>query len=51
MALNRVDRLLAGYLGFVTLIIIVRGPFGASANAWMLGMHAFLPVWRVPCCG
>ena len=39
MALNRVDRLLAGYLGFVTLIIIVRGPFGASANAWMLGMH------------
>ncbi len=39
MALNRVDRLLAGYLGFVTLIIIVRGPFGAAANAWMLGMH------------
>ncbi len=39
MALNPVDRVLAGYLGFVTLIILVRGPFSSVANAWMLGMH------------
>ena len=39
MALNPVDRVLAGYLGFVTLIILVRGPFSSAANAWMLGMH------------
>ncbi len=40
MALNPVDKLLAGYLGFVTLLILARGPFANSANGWMLLMHA-----------
>ena len=39
MALNPVDKLLAGYLGFITLLIVARDPF-SDAGVWMLVMHA-----------
>ncbi len=39
MALNPVDKLLAGYLGFVTLLILARDPF-SDAGVWLLVMHA-----------
>jgi membrane-associated phospholipid phosphatase len=38
MALNATDRLLAGYLGLVTLLLLARGPF-ADGNAWLLAAH------------
>jgi hypothetical protein len=44
MALTAVDKLLAGYLGFLTLLILSRGPFADSANGWMLLMHALFGV-------
>ena len=44
MALTAVDKLLAGYLGFLTLLIVARGPFADSANGWMLLMHALFGV-------
>jgi membrane-associated phospholipid phosphatase len=44
MALKPVDKLLAAYLAFVTVIIIVRGPFSNPANGWMLGMHVLFGV-------
>jgi membrane-associated phospholipid phosphatase len=44
MALNRVDKLLGGYLAFVTAVIVVRGPFDDIANAWMIAMHALFGV-------
>jgi membrane-associated phospholipid phosphatase len=44
VALTAVDKLLAGYLGFLTLLIVSRGPFGDSANGWMLLMHALFGV-------
>ena len=44
MALTAVDKLLAGYLGFVTLLIVSRGPFSDTANGWMLLMHALFGV-------
>ncbi len=44
MALTAVDKLLAGYLGFLTTLILARGPFGDAANGWMLLMHALFGV-------
>lgn len=40
MALNRVDKLIAGYLGFVTLVIVVRGVAVTADGLAMLAMHA-----------
>ncbi len=37
--MKSVDKLIAAYLGFVTLVIVLRGPLGGTAIAWMLGMH------------
>lgn len=34
-----VDKLILGYLGFVTLVILVRGSIVESGNAFLLGMH------------
>jgi hypothetical protein len=39
MALNPVDKLLGSYLGFVTLVMLLRHPFSGSTTAWMLVMH------------
>lgn len=44
MALKPVDKLLAAYLAFVTVVIIIRGPFSNAANGWMLGMHVLFGV-------
>ena len=44
MALKSVDKLIAAYLGFVTLVIVLRGPLGDAAVAWMLGMHVLFGV-------
>lgn len=33
------DRLLAGYVGFVTMVILIRGPFSHPAYPWMLVAH------------
>ena len=44
MALKSVDKLIAAYLGFVTLVIVLRGPLGGTAIAWMLGMHVLFGV-------
>lgn len=44
MALKSVDKLIAAYLGFVTLVIVLRGPLGDTAIAWMLGMHVLFGV-------
>ena len=43
MALKSVDKLIAAYLGFITLVIVLRGPLGGTA-AWMLGMHVLFGV-------
>lgn len=43
MALKPVDKLIAAYLVFVTLVIVLRGPWGGAA-AWMLGMHVLFGV-------
>ncbi len=37
--LRPVDKLILGYLGFVTLVILSRGSIVESGNAWLLGMH------------
>ena len=42
--MNSVDKLIAVYLGFVTLVIVLRGPLGGTAIAWMLGMHVLFGV-------
>ena len=47
MALNPVDKLLAGYLGFITLLIVARGDAFTVAGASMLGMHALFAVLLV----
>lgn len=39
MALNPVDKLLGGYLGFVTILILARGP-SANGYGWLLVTHA-----------
>ncbi len=44
MALKSVDKLIAAYLGFVTLVIVLRGSLGDAAIAWMLGMHVLFGV-------
>lgn len=44
MALNPVDKLLAGYLGFVSLLIVVRGDAFTIEGASMLAMHALFAV-------
>jgi len=38
VALNPVDKLLGGYLGFVTILILARGPF-ANGYGWLLVAH------------
>jgi membrane-associated phospholipid phosphatase len=38
MALNATDKLLAGYLGFVTLVLLARGPL-ADGYPWLLAAH------------
>ena len=43
MALNNVDRLLAGYLGLLTVVIFARGPLN-DANAWLLLMHVLVAI-------
>jgi hypothetical protein len=40
VALTPVDRLLGGYVAFVTLWVIARGMLASPAGWWMLGMHA-----------
>ncbi len=42
--MNSVDKLIAAYLGFVTLVIVWRGPLGDTAIAWMLVMHVLFGV-------
>ncbi len=44
MALNPVDKLLAGYLAFVSLVVLVRDPLQHPENAWLLGMHALFGI-------
>jgi hypothetical protein len=44
MALKPVDRVFGGYLGFVTVVILVRGPFRDASNGWMVGMHILFGV-------
>ena len=44
MALKPVDKLLLGYVAFVTLLIVFRGAFEHTGNAWMLTMHALFGV-------
>jgi len=39
MALSRVDKLLAAYVAFATLVIVTRGGVG-EATAWLLAAHA-----------
>ncbi len=40
LALTPVDRLLAGYLLFLTLFIVIRGGLSTPANWWLILMHA-----------
>lgn len=42
MALRPVDKLIAGYLAVLTIVILVRDPLGNPANAWMLVLHALV---------
>ncbi len=44
MALKSVDKLIAAYLGFVTLVIVSHGRLEDTAIAWMLGMHVLFGV-------
>lgn len=44
MALTPTDRLLGGYLAFVTVFIIARGMLASAAGWWMLAMHALFAV-------
>jgi membrane-associated phospholipid phosphatase len=55
MALSATDKLLAGYLGFVTILLLARGPLG-DGNAWLLAAHllfgvALLAIRRLPADG
>lgn len=43
MALRRVDKLLAGYVGFLTLVIAVRGGVG-QPTWWLVGAHVLFGV-------
>jgi len=45
MALRPVDRLLAGYLGFVTVVIAIRGPLSHPAYPWLLAMHGLFGIF------
>jgi hypothetical protein len=52
MALSATDKLLAGYLGLVTLVVVARGPL-ADGNPWLLAAHllfavALLAIRRLP---
>lgn len=42
MDLRAVDKLILGYLGFVTLVILGRGSVVASGNVWLLAMHLLI---------
>jgi membrane-associated phospholipid phosphatase len=44
MALKPVDKVFGGYLGFITVLILVRGPFRDASNGWMLGMHVLFGI-------
>ena len=44
MALNPVDKLLAGYVGFVTVVIVVRGDLLSVASLAMLSMHVLFGI-------
>ena len=44
MALNPVDKLLAGYLAFATAVVLARNPFQHPDSVWFLGMHALFGV-------
>jgi membrane-associated phospholipid phosphatase len=43
MALTATDKLLAGYLGFVTIVLLARGP-AAGGAAWLLVAHLLFVV-------
>jgi membrane-associated phospholipid phosphatase len=51
LALRSVDRLLLAYVGFVTIVILVRGSLVASGTIWLLGMHALFATLLVLCAG
>jgi membrane-associated phospholipid phosphatase len=42
LALRPVDRLLAGYLAFLTALMVWRGPFSDPAYPWLLVMHGLI---------
>ncbi len=44
MAVRPVDALLAGYLGFVTVVIVARGGLADPANWWLLGAHGLFGI-------
>jgi membrane-associated phospholipid phosphatase len=44
MALKPVDKIFGGYLVFITVLILVRGPFRDPSNGWMLIMHVLFGI-------
>lgn len=46
LALNPTDKLLAVYVGFVTALIVLRGP-GSEGRPWLLAAHALFAVLLV----
>ena len=51
LALRSVDRLLLAYVGFVTVVILVRGSVVASGTVWLLVMHALFATLLFLCVG
>ena len=48
MALTPTDKLLAAYIAFVTVVLVVRGPFVPAVHVWVLVMHAlFVGLWML----
>ena len=50
-SLRGVDRLLLGYIGFVTVVILVRGALLESGTVWLLVMHALFATLLFLCAG
>lgn len=51
LALRNVDRLLLAYVGFVSVVILIRGDVVASGTIWLLVMHALFAALLVLCTG
>ncbi len=49
--LRSVDRLLLAYVGFVTVVILIRGSIVANGTVWLLVMHAFFAALLILCAG